>query len=218
MTFSRLHITVFLGLAALAWALALLAHGTPVSFEEFGPFSEVVTFLVLLGVAFEHVLWHQPFLHGWFIHRPDLRGTWRVELRSDWIDPHTGLESEPIEGFVAVTQTLSRLQMQLMTAEAESWLVADRIDESPKNDRYRITAVYTNEPGPRYRGKRTPNEIHHGAQVLDTHGPSRAWPDMLSGEYWTDRGTKGTMKLSNRMMEFHSNFEDAHSAFSVGTK
>jgi hypothetical protein len=212
-TLSRLHITTLLGLAVVAWFLVLLVQGTPVGKEHLAPFSSVVAVLVLLGVLFEHVLWHQRAFHGWFVPRPDLRGTWRVELQSDWVDPRTGARVGPIQGFVAVTQTLSHLQMHLMTPESQSWFVADRITPSPKNAGYRVAAVYTNEPDPLLRGKRS--EIHYGALVLDTHGASRARPDGLSGEYWTDRATKGTMTLSGRARSAYSRFEEAREAFSA---
>ena len=81
----RLHITAFLGLGALVWWLVL---GAPrVSWEYLQPFGTVVGFLVAFGAAFEFLLWRWSWLHGWFVKRPDLRGTWRVELQSDWIKP-----------------------------------------------------------------------------------------------------------------------------------
>ena len=83
----RLHITIFLAIAALTWFIVLLMQGTPVTWEHASPFTSVISVLVLLGIAFEHWLWRQPFLHGWFVKRPDLRGTWRVEVRSSYIDP-----------------------------------------------------------------------------------------------------------------------------------
>ena len=212
MTFSRLHITVFLALATLVWALVLIYQGTPITNAHLAPFSLVVGFLVLIGVAFEHVLWRLPILHGWFVRRPDLRGTWRVELKSDSTDANSGLGIDPIEAFVGVSQTLSRLQMHLMTVESDSWFIAERIDPSPKGTGYQIAAVYTNHPDLHLRGKRS--QIHLGAIVLYTHGASQARPDSLCGEYWTDRATKGTMTFICRAGNLYSRFQDAKNAFS----
>lgn len=208
-TFTRLHITAFLGLAVAVWALVLFGRGTPVTTEHLAPFSTVVGVLVITGVLFEHVLWRWRALHGWLVLRPDLRGTWRVELQSNWTNPSTGIPVGRFEAFMAVTQTLSRLQMRLMTPESESWLVAESVTPSPKGDGYRIAAVYTNEPDPHLRGHRS--EIHYGALLLDTHGAS-ARPASLTGEYWTDRGTKGTMFLQARLNQFYSRYEDARAA------
>lgn len=120
MTFTRLHITVFVALSALVWALVLVAQGTPLTLSVLAPFSTVVSVLVVIGLLFEYRLWHIKALHGWFVSRPDLRGTWRVELASTWVDPNTGVEVAPIQAFMAITQTLSHLHMHLMTAESQS--------------------------------------------------------------------------------------------------
>ena len=82
MKLERLHIIVFLGVAVLAWWLVLLAQGSHLVWEHLRPFGAVVGILVILGLGFELVLWHHPWLHGWFVKRPDLRGTWCVTLES----------------------------------------------------------------------------------------------------------------------------------------
>ena len=59
MTFTRLHISVLLALTVPAWALVLVIEGTPFSREHLAPFGTVVSLLVMLGLVFERVLWHQ---------------------------------------------------------------------------------------------------------------------------------------------------------------
>ena len=210
MKLERLHITVFLGLAALVWWLVLLAQGTRVGWEHLRPFSVVVGVLVILGLAFEFLLWRQPWLHGWFVKRPDLRGTWRVELQSDWIDPTTQARVSVIVCYMGVAQTLSTLQMHLMTPESESWFIAERIRPSPSGVGYQVAGVYTNKPKTHLRGDRS--EIHEGGSILDTHGPANC-PETLTGEYWTDRKTKGRMTFTKRLPRVFTRFEDAEQAF-----
>ena len=106
----------------------------------------VVAFLVAFGAAFEFLLWRWSWLHGWFVKRPDLRGTWRVELQSDWINPATNLGVPLIVCYMGVAQTLSTLQMHLMTPESESWFIAERISPSPNGVGYQVAGVYTNKP------------------------------------------------------------------------
>jgi hypothetical protein len=197
---------VFLGLATLTWGLVLWAQGTPLSANHLAPFGSVVGVLAFFGITFERFLWHFRCFHGWFVNRPDLRGTWKAELRSDWIDPKTGTPVPAITAFMGVSQTLSTLQMHLMTPESESWLVADRIRPSPNGAGYQIVGVYTNKPGLHLRGTRS--EIHHGALVLDTHGPAHR-PESLTGEYWTDRKTSGRMELSARVPNMLTRYSDA---------
>ena len=151
MKLERLQISVFLAMAVLLWWLVLLAQGTVVGWDHLRPFSIVVGFLVAFGVAFEFLLWRWSWLHGWFVKRPDLRGTWRVELQrvelqSDWINPATNLGVPLIVCYMGVAQTLSTLQMHLMTPESESLFIAERISPSPNGAGYQVAGVYTNRP------------------------------------------------------------------------
>ena len=204
MKLERLHISVFLGLAALVWWLVL---GAPrVRWEYLQPFGTVVGFLVALATAFEFLLWPLSWLHGWFVKRPDLRGTWRVELESDAIDPTTKVGVPTIICYMGVAQTLSTLQMHLMTPESESWLIAERISPSPSGVGYQVAGVYTNKPQTHLRGERS--EMHFGGLLLDTHGPANR-PNTLTGEYWTDRKTKGRMTFTERRPEVFTRFKDA---------
>jgi hypothetical protein len=206
MTWSRLHISVFLALAFAAWAVASWVKGVPMGWGHVGPFGTVVGFLVGVGIVFEHFLWRQRWLYGWFVKRPDLRGTWRGEIKSDWVDPATGESVPVIRCYLGVTQTLSKLQLHLMTPESESWLVAERVHPSPNGNGYQVFGVYTNKPHVHLRGERS--EIHYGAIILDTHGPS-PHPNIMTGEYWTDRKTSGSLTFSGRTRKDHTRFEDA---------
>ena len=210
MTLSRLHISTFLGLAVLVWWLVLLIRGTPVTWDHLAPFGSVVTVLSASVAVFERLLWRHPWLHGWFVKRPDLRGTWRVELVSDWVD-QTNPGSEAVRiGYMGVEQTLSTLRMHLMTRESESWLIAESIRPSPTGDGYQVAGVYTNQPNILLR--RTRSEMHRGAFVLTTYGPPNR-PHAMEGEYWTDRKTVGRMVLTRRVQKVFARFEDAERTF-----
>lgn len=213
MTFTRLHISVFLAFAAAAWGGVLLAQGVPLSLKHLAPFGTVVGVLAIFALTLEHFLWHQPSLHGWFVARPDLRGTWKVTLQSDWIDPNTNLPIAPIACFMGVEQTLSTLQMHLITPESESWFVTHSIRPSPSENGYQVVGVYTNKPNVHLRSGKS--SMHLGAILLDTHGPSKSKPETLTAEYWTDRKTTGRMDLADRIDLVHTRYEDAVRAFAV---
>lgn len=216
MSFSRLHITVFLAVAVIAWLVVLQLQGTAVSIEHLAPFGTVVGVLTLLGLALEHVLWRQSWLHGWFVQRPDLRGTWQVTLQSDWINPENKQVLAPITCYMGVEQTLSKLQLHLMTPESESWFVAHGVRSSPSENGYQIVGVYTNKPHVHLRGKKS--EMHLGAIVIDTHGESTSCPDSLTAEYWTDRKTTGRMTFAHRKERIFTRYADAHAAFEATKK
>ena len=70
--------------------------------------------------------------------------------------------------------------------------------------------MYTNKPQTYLRGARS--EMHLGGVLLDTHGPTNR-PDTLTGEYWTDRKTKGQMTLTTRLPNVFTRFVEADRAF-----
>ena len=211
MRLDRAHVTVFLAVAALAWLAVLIGQGTAVTWEHGRPFSIVVGVLVAMGTALEKFLWRLRPVQGLLVKRPDLRGTWRVELQSSYVVPATGKQVAMIECYMGVKQTLSTLQMHLMTPESESWFIADHIRRSPNGVGYQVIGVYSNEPKIHLRNTRK-SEIHLGAIVVETHGqPLR--PTTLTAKYWTDRGTVGSMKFTSRMGEVLTEFGEAHEKF-----
>jgi hypothetical protein len=199
---SRVGISVAVVLTALLWwaYLAIFGERLP-TWADAAPFSFVVGGLVILGLWFEHGLWHARGIRK-LVGRPVMRGTWKGELAPAGAD-------EPIPCFVAVTQSYSRLQMHLMTEESVSWLVADDVRKSSKNDGYQVVGVYTNQPRVKVRER---SAIHRGTLWLETHG-AHDLPASLSGEYWTDRGTMGALRLDRRTDEIYSRFDEAVAAF-----
>lgn len=213
MKLERLHITAFLVISALIWLIVLLCQGTPVSWAHARPFSIVVSSLVGLGLLFEVVLWRQPWLHGWFVKRPDLRGTWLVKVQSSYVRPETNEHVPQVVCYMGVKQTLSTLQMHLMTPESESWFIADHLRPSPNGNGFQVIGVYTNEPNVHLRDERI-SEMHQGAIILETHGLGLR-PTTLTAKYWTDRKTTGTMEFSARIDEVYTRFVDAQGALAV---
>lgn len=213
MKFERLHITAFVVIAALIWLIVLWCQGTPVSWDHARPFTIVVSSLVCLGLLLENVIWRQSWLHGWFVNRPDLRGTWRVQLQSSYVRPATNERVPMSVCYMGVEQTLSTLQVHLMTPESESWFIAAHVRSSPNGKGFQVIGVYTNEPNVHLRDERI-SEMHQGAIIAETHGPGLR-PTTLTAKYWTDRKTTGTMEFTARIDEVYTRFVDAKRAFST---
>jgi hypothetical protein len=207
---NRLHVSVLVAIGAIAWAITLTIQGIPLSLAHAAPFSAVVGVLLTAGYVFDRWLWRVWLLHGWFVRRPDIRGTWRAELQPIARDPILGVHAPLTDIYIGVLQSFSTLQLHLMTRESESWLLADGVKPSPKGGGYQISGVYLNQPKTSLRG--SGSEIHYGAFVLDSHGPRQGNPSSLTGEYWTDRGTRGRMILSARAPTTYTRFEDAEAA------
>ena len=93
--------------------------------------------------------------------------------------------------------------MRLMTAESSSWLIAHKIVEA--NDGvFLVVGVYTNTPKLELRGGRS--EIHYGALLLQVLGEP---PTSLEGHYWTDRNSRGAMRLSNKKAQIFLTYAEA---------
>lgn len=208
--FTRLQITVALGVATLCWWIVLQVQGTAVSWHHLAPFTTVVSVLVLVALAMEFWLWRLRPLQGWLFNRPDLRGTWKVTIQSEWINPETGERVPPITGYAGIEQSLSKLQIHLMTPESESCLLAHAIEPTPCGNRFSVSVVYANTPGVELRGVRS--ERHVGAALLGTHGP-RFKPDSMTAEYWTDRKTVGRMTFEGRVNTLYSRYDEANRHF-----
>lgn len=205
--FTRIQITVALALATFAWALVLWAQDTQLTTEHLTPFSTVVGVLVAVALLIEHRAWRWRGLQGWLLSRPDLRGTWKVTIQSEWIDPKTNERVPPINAYAGIVQTHSTLQIHLMTPESESCLLASSITPTMCGERFEIAVVYENTPNVSLRGVRS--ERHVGAAVITTHGSSKYKPDSMTAEYWTDRRTVGRMVFEGRVPAVYSRYEDA---------
>ena len=202
------QLSTLIAVAAALWAFFLFLGGITASPKFLAPFSSVTGALGLLLLAFDRWLWRIPFLHSWFVEVPNLRGVWCAEIRSTWKDPATGQGPDTIEGYMVIRQTYSTISMRLITRESSSKLTAGRILKEP-DGLYLITGVYNNESKHSFR-ERSP--IHYGSLILTVVGDP---PQKLCGHYWTDRGTRGELSLTERKREFPYDFETAAKAYQV---
>jgi hypothetical protein len=116
---TRTQVQVVLVIAVIVWAGLLFVEGVTLKPSYLKPFSLTVAVVILILLAFERWLWRIPPVAK-ALHRPVLRGTWKGQLKSNWIDPRTGQEIEPIDIFLLVRQTYSTVSLRLMTQESTS--------------------------------------------------------------------------------------------------
>ena len=205
----RTHITALLVLAVVVWAASLWLLGLPFTWQYSKPFATTASILSVACLIFDKWLWKWPIFKGWFVSQPNLHGTWRVLLKSDWINPETKQQVPPVECIMTIRQTYSRFSARLFTRESSSYLVAHKIEQ--QNDGvFQLFGTYQNTPDITLRGKRS--EIHYGALVLEVRGDP---PKSLVGHYWTDRGTKGSLELSNRIPKILSGYQDGIEPFKL---
>lgn len=188
--------------AVLAWTGILYIHHEAIKTPWLQHLSTVITVVLYAVIAFDLWLWKLPFLHDWFVKRPVIDGTWAVEIRSNWKHPETQAPIQPIEAYMVVRQTLSTLSMRLFTSESHSQLVGTEIVCSA-DAQYCVSGVYRNEPRSEVRER---SAMHYGAVWLRiVTQPVKE----LTGHYWTDRGTGGSMEFAHRQRQKFQTFAAA---------
>jgi len=203
---SKIQLSTLLLIAAILWGGSLMVTGIAIPVSWFRPFHFVLGATVASISAFDLWLWHLSWLQGWFVKRPDIRGTWRGTVRSNWTDLSTGRTAGDIEGYMAVRQTYSWISLRLMTSESSSELLGAEIISS-RDGTFKIVAVYRNEPKMAVRSR---SPIHHGAIIMELiKTPQLA----LRGHYWTDRDTNGDIELVARLPQTFGDFQSARDAF-----
>jgi len=168
----------------------------------------VITVLVISLAAFDIWLWRWRILQGWFVRRPHLWGTWRVQIVSNWIDPATGRGIEPIDAFLTIRQTYSSIKLRMITNESTGDLLTGELLEKDDGS-FRLAGIYRNEPRISARGN---SPIHYGAFLIDVEGDATA-PGPLKGHYWTDRGTRGELHVGDRRRPATNSFAVASQLF-----
>lgn len=83
------YIKAILYVAVAAWTGILYVSGESITSNWLRRLSVLTTVVLLVVMAFDLWLWKLRFLHGWFVKRPVIDGTWAAEIRSNWIDPNT---------------------------------------------------------------------------------------------------------------------------------
>jgi hypothetical protein len=196
------QLKTLVGLAIVIWAGVLVFQHQTVSLHSLTPFSYVVTGLSAALVLWERWLWAWPVFHPWLTSQPDLRGTWKGMLVSDWIDPHTQQHRLPTEVYYVIRQTYSTIDIRMLTVESMSESLSGNVF-SDKVGVYKLAVTYRNIPRLLERAR---SPVHHGGALLNLIGKPI---HKLDGEYWTDRDTGGELTFTVRTRKIVHDFEEA---------
>lgn len=201
---SDIQIKVLVGCVIVIMAGAILVQGHPIAVKDLSAVgSYAVTGIGFLLILWERWLWSWWIFRRWLSKRPDLRGTWKGELYSNWVDPVTQQKRGPIEVYLAIRQTNSTIDVRLFSSESSSVSLSGHIfaDSVGLNT---LAITYENTPLILIRER---SRISHGGMLLSIRGDGR--PHQLDGEYWTDRSTIGQIKLTSRAKRISHDFDQA---------
>jgi hypothetical protein len=198
----QIQLTTLVYLFAGVMAVALLLDGTQVTDKLFRQTGIVSGLVSLLLLAFDKWAWSFRVLHPWFVAKPNIKGTWKGVLHSNYIDPMTNQPVPPIVVYLVVRQSYSTLHLRLLTRQSSSESVANSIAKDPDGV-YTVASLYRNTPKLEHRDH---SPIHHGAMLLRIEGDP---VESMRAEYWTDRLTRGTIEFSEKSDTLHFDFETA---------
>jgi hypothetical protein len=204
----HLQISALTVVFVAVWGILLFLHGVDVSPELLKPFEQAVGAFLILLTAFEHFLWKVPVINGWLVKRPNIAGTWKATFQTTWKNPETGEIPGPTIAFMVVRQTFSDVNMTLLTKESSSHFVADELSVGP-DGQFAVHGVYLNEPKATVRHR---SAVHYGALKLTLQGsPAKT----MEGVYWTDRLTRGDLRLEEHRKRTVDSYEDGVKEYGV---
>lgn len=177
-----------------------IATGAP-NTSLFSFFSIAVFVCTVLFMLWDKWIWKSKFAQMIPGVSRNLSGTWEATLDSFWINPATGSSPPAKTVYMVVRQTSSSASVTLISDESKSKSSLARVVE--EDGSWLLHYVYTNEPRLEVRGR---SPIHHGSAVLAATGsPAKR----LEGGYWTDRDSKGQLKLLRRSKKLAEDFKEA---------
>lgn len=197
----KIHARIFIFL--IVWGMALLItqpHPINDLWTAVMQIPQVFSIYTIMGTIFTKWLWRWKVLQGWLIKIPDLQGTWRGELKGDWINPETGKGINPIPMVLVIRQNFSNIKCTLMTKESSSYSTTADVNIAPNSEDLYLTYNYTNRPKATIRDR---SPIHDGACILKIISKPH---ECLEGEYWTSRKTRGEMTLTFYSKELAEKF------------
>ena len=146
--------------------------------------------LSLVAWFFSECAWRSIIFRKWLVLVPDLNGTWKGSLQSDWMNPKTEAPPRPIGAYMVIRQSLFSISCVQITAESKSWSRSSAISMDSKNQRKSLDFIYSNEPEVLLGSQSADHEGACSLEIID--GDTRK----LKGKYWTLRNTKGSMEFT----------------------
>lgn len=145
---------------------------------------------VLSGMFCAH-FWKCKLFSKWLVLVPDLNGKWTGYICSDWIDPQTGEKAPNVIANLTIKQSLFKTSCVIKSNESSSRSLVSQFLIDEENQVLKLTYIYQNEPDQIIQDR---SRIHFGTTMFDICYRNNGY--VLTGKYWTNRGTSGQIKFS----------------------
>lgn len=195
-----------LGTFALIWfaLISFFGESAP-DFRDykmiFGKLPQAIAIYSVFYFIFTKWAWRLRIFQKWFVRVPDLEGTWKGNLISSWVNPKTNLGVDPIPATLVIRQDFYKTTCRLFTKESQSFSISADITQGP-DGALCLSYTYTNKPGVLIRDR---SAIHDGAAILQVIQQPKP---ILEGDYWTSRGTSGSMEFKFKSRKLEERFSE----------
>jgi hypothetical protein len=197
----RLLVQTIAFIVGAVYVLVYLYQGLPTG-GLLQPLGAATALASLLFLLFDHLLWRLPGIDR-LSKRPDIRGTWKGQLASNWIVPDTGRQVDPDpEVYLVIEQTFWSVSAVLITEESKSCSTMALLEDDGCGQK-QLVVMYRNTPRASVRHR---SEVHHGSFKLDLSGKP---VNRLEGYYWTDRSSMGEFELERYSKQQAGSFTEA---------
>lgn len=192
---NKFSLYLLIGLSAFAWILLAHYGGLDLSnLQDFiGLVPKVVTIDLIAIAIFVKWGWKLKVFRGWLVPFPNLNGTWVGHIYSDWRNPSTGEKPDPIPVMLTIHQSYFHISCVMRTSEMESFSYSEGFQIDAERQIKQIAYSYTSNPRLSVRERSPPHDGTAVFQIVEKPKPR------LTGRYWTERQTRGELRL-----DFHS--------------
>ena len=192
----RNSVYLLVGVSAIAWFSLAYLNCLDLSKVKdfFGLVPKVVSIDILVIAVFVKWGWKLKIFRGWLVPFPNMSGTWVGFIYSDWKNPKTGEKPPPIPVMLTVNQSFFHVSCVMRTSEIESSSYSEGFLIDSDRQIKQIAYSYTSKPRLSLNERSIP---HDGTAVFQIIEKPKS---KLNGRYWTERLTKGEIRL-----EYHAN-------------
>lgn len=189
---SRTYIWILIGLSVLFYLgyMFLLPMKEMTLLNFIKPITTVVSLNVIFVYIFSKWLWKVKLFYDWLVPFPNLNGTWKGIIKSNWTDPETGNSPPPIPVILTIKQSFSHISCVMRTGEMTSYSFSSDFVIDKDNQVLRLIYSYDSIPKQTIRNR---SSQHLGTIVLDIFLNEEK--KELTGNYWTARKTTGRVEL-----------------------
>lgn len=188
----KIFVWLIIGISVLFYLAYLLLF--PVKdktlFNFLKPITTVVTLDTIVIFLFTKWVWKWKLLYSWLVPFQNLNGTWKGEIKTNWIDEKTGKKPAPIPVILTIKQSFTNISCVMRTGEMNSYSFIAGFVIDKENQILRLVYSYDSIPKQTVKD-RSPQ--HFGTMYFDII--NIGGKKELNGDYWTGRETTGRVEL-----------------------